>query len=123
MLIGEFARKAGVSTDTIRFYEKLGFFSRNRKGNGYRIYSEQDLEMADLISSGKSIGYSLREILDFTKELSDGPVDHARAQASLQDKLEIIDARIASLRGTKKLIKQQIEHCRAVEAAEKLTAL
>ncbi|MFF2520732.1 MerR family transcriptional regulator [Streptomyces liangshanensis] len=122
MLIGEFARKAGVSTDTVRFYERLGFFSQNRKGNGYRVYSEEDLEVAGLISSGKSIGYSLREILDFAKELSDGPVDHAKAQASLQDKLEKVDAKIASLKSARQLIKKQIEYCRTVEAAEKADA-
>ncbi|MEU3985342.1 MerR family transcriptional regulator [Streptomyces sp. NPDC026672] len=121
MLIGEFAKKVGVSTDTIRFYEKVGFFSQNRQGNGYRVYSEQDVEVAELIASGKAIGFSLREILDFTKELSEGAIDHSRAQESLQGKLDMIDARIVSLRKARKLILEQIEYCRAVEAAEKLT--
>lgn len=41
--IGEFARLLGVSADTIRYYEKLGFFSSSRDpDNNYRRYAEPD---------------------------------------------------------------------------------
>lgn len=118
MLIGEFAKRVGVSTDTIRFYEKVGFFSRNRGENGYRIYGEKDVEVAELIASGKSMGFSLRDILAFSDEMTAGVLDHARAQSSLQARIELIDARISSLKKVKKLIRKQIDYCREVEANE-----
>ncbi|WP_433555523.1 MerR family transcriptional regulator [Pseudonocardia xinjiangensis] len=118
MLIGEFAKRVGVSTDTIRFYEKVGFFSGRRGDNGYRIYSEKDIEVAELIAFGKSMGFSLRDILAFSNEMTAGVLDHSRAQVSLQAKIGLIDARISSLRKVKKLIQGQIDYCRAAEASE-----
>ena len=121
MLIGEFARRVGVSTDTIRFYEKVGFFSGSRTDNGYRYYTEKDLGTADLIASGKSIGFSLRDILAFSQEMTDGVLDHARAQVSLQSKINLIDERIASLKRVRELAQQQLDYCRVVEAQELAT--
>lgn len=118
MLIGEFARRVGVSTDTIRFYEKVGFFSGSRRDNGYRYYTDKDIETADLIASGKSIGFSLRDILAFSQEMTEGVLDHARAQESLQTKIDLIDERIASLQRVRHLAQQQLEYCRAMEARE-----
>ncbi len=115
MLIGEFARKVGVTTDTIRFYEKVGFFSRSRGQNGYRHYTEDDLKIAEIIASGKAIGFSLREILVFLDEMTDGSLDHVKVQQSLQAKIDLIDSQIASLKKTKKLVEKQIDYCRKAE--------
>ncbi|MFC0112439.1 MerR family transcriptional regulator [Kibdelosporangium aridum] len=122
MLIGEFAKQVGVSTDTIRFYEKVGFFSRNRRENGYRVYTEKDLETAQLIASGKSMGFSLREILQLTNQLAADSWDHPRIQQNLQEKVELIDARIASLSKVRVLIQKQIAYCRDMERQEKRRA-
>jgi len=115
MLIGEFAKKVGVTTDTIRFYEKVGFFSRSRGPNGYRHYSEDDLTIAEIIVSGKAIGFTLREILAFSSEMTDGSLDHAKVQQSLQAKIALIDSQIASLKNTRKLVRKQIDYCKKAE--------
>jgi MerR family Zn(II)-responsive transcriptional regulator of zntA len=115
VLIGEFARRAGVTTDTIRFYEKVGFFSSDRAANGYRVYGDEDLEVAELNASGKTIGFSLREILAFTEEMQAGALDHARVQQSLQAKLGLIDSQLAALRNVRELIERQIATCRQIE--------
>jgi MerR family copper efflux transcriptional regulator len=122
VLIGEFAKKVGVSTDTVRFYEKVGFFSQNRRENGYRTYTEEDLKTAQLIASGKSMGFSLREILQLTQQLTAESWDHPRIQQSLQEKVELIDARIASLSKVRALIQEQIAYCREMETEQKRRA-
>jgi MerR family copper efflux transcriptional regulator len=118
VLIGEFARRVGVSTDTIRFYEKVGFFSRNRGSNGYRVYGEEDLEVAELIASGKAIGFSLREILVFTEEMQAGALDHGKVQQSLQARLELVDAQLDALGNVKHLIQRRIAKCQQIELDE-----
>lgn len=122
MLIGQFARRIGVSTDTIRFYEKKGFFSGSRSENGYRHYTNTDVETAELIASGKSLGFSLRDILAFAQEMTSGSLNHARAQESLQSKIDLINERIASLQRVRKLAEQQLAYCRATEKQELATA-
>ena len=51
MRIGELADRIGVSTDTIRFYEKSGVLPRpeRQRDNGYRSYSEVDVEHLRLL--------------------------------------------------------------------------
>jgi DNA-binding transcriptional MerR regulator len=48
--IGELARQVGVSTDTVRFYERSGWLPRAaRRDNEYREYGEPDLEHLRLL--------------------------------------------------------------------------
>jgi DNA-binding transcriptional MerR regulator len=51
MRIGELAERIGVSTDTIRFYEKSGVLPRpaRQRDNGYRAYSDADAEHLRLL--------------------------------------------------------------------------
>lgn len=50
MRIGELARQVGVSTDTVRFYERSGWLPRaSRRDNDYREYGERDVEHLRLL--------------------------------------------------------------------------
>jgi len=50
MRIGELASSVGVSTDTVRFYERSGWLPRaNRRDNAYRDYGPADVEHLRLI--------------------------------------------------------------------------
>jgi DNA-binding transcriptional MerR regulator len=50
MRIGELAERVGVSTDTVRFYERSGLLPRPaRQDNNYREYSEADAEHLRLL--------------------------------------------------------------------------
>jgi DNA-binding transcriptional MerR regulator len=60
--IGELAQKAGVSTDTIRFYERQGVLPRPpRRENGYRTYSEADVEHVRLLVDLRNLEIPLEE--------------------------------------------------------------
>jgi DNA-binding transcriptional MerR regulator len=50
MRIGELARRVGVSTDTVRFYERSGWLPKaERRENAYRDYGETDVEHLRLL--------------------------------------------------------------------------
>jgi DNA-binding transcriptional MerR regulator len=50
MRIGELAREVGVSTDTVRFYERSGWLPRaSRRDNAYRVYGDADVEHLRLL--------------------------------------------------------------------------
>ena len=50
MRIGELAQRIGVSTDTVRFYERAGWLPRpERRANDYREYAEADVEHLRLL--------------------------------------------------------------------------
>ncbi|RZF92452.1 Zn(2+)-responsive transcriptional regulator [Pseudoalteromonas sp. CO302Y] len=63
MKIGEFARKLGVSTDTLRYYEKHGLLTpSSRSESGYRVYTDTDIKQMSFILRAKNVGFSLSEI-------------------------------------------------------------
>jgi len=55
MRIGELARRAGVTTRTVRYYEGLGLLVSRREGSGHRQYDEDAL---------KRMGLTLDEIAE-----------------------------------------------------------
>ncbi len=62
-LISEIATKTGLSTDTIRFYEKKGLIQPNfRASNQYRYYAEEALKRLIFIKRCRTLGMSLKEI-------------------------------------------------------------
>ncbi|AKZ57815.1 Transcriptional regulator [Streptomyces ambofaciens ATCC 23877] len=63
MLIGEVARRSGVSARMLRHYESLGLIRPSgRTGSGYREYAVEDIRRIFHIESLRSLGLSLREI-------------------------------------------------------------
>jgi MerR family transcriptional regulator, copper efflux regulator len=66
MLISEFARAAGLTQDTVRFYIRRGLLKplTGRKGgsNPYQVFSDEHVQIARMIRMGQSLGFSLREI-------------------------------------------------------------
>ncbi|MFF7011811.1 MerR family DNA-binding transcriptional regulator [Streptomyces fimicarius] len=63
MLIGEVARRSGVSARMLRHYESLGLVQPSgRTGSGYREYSGADIRRIFHVESLRAMGLSLREI-------------------------------------------------------------
>ncbi|MFE3681311.1 MerR family transcriptional regulator [Streptomyces griseus] len=63
MLIGEVARRSGVSARMLRHYDSLGLVRPSgRTGSGYREYSAEDVRRIFHVESLRAVGLSLREI-------------------------------------------------------------
>lgn len=63
LFIGELSRQVGISTGTIRYYERLGLLKPpQRTESQYRVYSQEDSERLRFIQKAKRFGLSLDEI-------------------------------------------------------------
>ncbi|NUW33210.1 HEAT repeat domain-containing protein [Nonomuraea sp. SMC257] len=63
MLIGDVARRSGVSARMLRHYDSLGLVRpTGRSDGGYREYSSEDIRRIFHIESLRSLGLSLREV-------------------------------------------------------------
>ena len=60
--IGDFAKKAGVSTHFLKFYEEKGILHPKVKENGYRYYDIRDASLVLECHRMKNMGLSVREI-------------------------------------------------------------
>ena len=62
LTIGEVARRAGVATSAIRYYERVGLLPAPDRVSGQRRYDDQVLGRLAFISVAQNAGFSLREI-------------------------------------------------------------
>ena len=99
MKIKELENILSISRSNIRFYEKQGLFSPERKDNNYREYTEQDIEVLKKIIVFRKMGFTVEEI----KLIQNNELPFAEAIASAQHRIE---DEIEQLNGSLKLIKQ-----------------
>ena len=93
MTIGEVARRAGLRTTTIRYYESLRVLPAPRRANGRRRYTADVLDRLAFIHVAQRLGFSLAEIAllfehqDTTTPLSERWQTLARAKLADIDQL------------------------------------
>ena len=101
MLISDFARATGLSTDTVNFYVRRGLLTPDidRRGgrNPYRSFSEADVVTARFIRSSQSIGFSLAEIAAINRERQEGTITSERSVEIMSDQLLQIEGKLAEL--------------------------
>jgi len=88
MLISEFARAAGLTPDTVRFYVRRGLLkpAAGRKGgsNPYQVFTNEHVEFARMIRMAQSLGFSLREIVALNVEYQAKRITPSRAAEILR---------------------------------------
>ena len=103
MLINELSKKTGISTHTIRFYEKSGLIEGKQdetvKSNNYFHYDEIVVEKLEFINDAKSVGFTIKEI---------GQIIDAwyNRKYTKKQKLDILDDKLISLGKKLKEIKE-----------------
>ena len=84
--IQEVSQKTGLSTHTLRYYEKEGLITGvERSRGGFRQYTDEDLERLGLICCLKNTGMSIQEIARFVQLTHEG--DH-----TLEERVELLRA-------------------------------
>lgn len=95
---GELARIAGVSPDTLRYYERRGLLkSAPRSASGYRLFPPETLARVQLVRGALSIGFSVRELAEFLRERDNGGVPCRRVHTAASEKLRALDEQIRAL--------------------------
>ncbi len=95
--IGEFARRTGLSRDTIRFYERSGLLEPVIERNGYRTFDERAVERAIAIQVAQGLGFSLAEIHGALDDWTASSLTAKDRLRFVEEKLTSISERIAKL--------------------------
>jgi DNA-binding transcriptional MerR regulator len=107
---GELAKLTGVSTDTLRHYERKGVISRPaRLSNGYRVYPASSVERVRLIRRALSVGFTLTELASFIKAREQGNPPCHEVRALAQKKLADVGARIFELNALRAELEATLE--------------
>jgi DNA-binding transcriptional MerR regulator len=92
------AAATGVSTDTLRHYERLKLLpSVTRTRAGYRRYPPTSIERVKLIQRALIVGFSLKELATALGQRETGTPPCRRVRNLMSDRLNGLDARLAEL--------------------------
>ena len=95
---GELAALAGISTDTLRHYERMGVLPVPRRSNGnYRLYPVHALDRVRLIRRCLAAGFSLAELARILRARDQGRPPCRQVRALMADKLSQLEREIADL--------------------------
>ena len=96
---GELAKRAGISTDTLHHYERLGVLTEvERAGNGYRQYPVESVARVAAIRQALDLGFTLQELGRFFAARMSGKPPCRQVRALASEKLEAVRAQMAALR-------------------------
>lgn len=118
MKIGELASRAGVSVDTVRFYEKRGLLpAALRRASGYRIYTEQAVERIRWVKFVQGLGLGLDEIAEVLAMLERGSASCENQRPRLKAVVERLDRQIAELSSARARIAGFLDGCESGHCA------
>jgi DNA-binding transcriptional MerR regulator len=127
MRIGELARQLGVSTDTLRFYEREGWLPKpERADNGYRSYRSDDLEHLRLLLDLRRLDLPLDASARLAAWCHSGHCEETTAELprQLAERRRAIGARIEGLRELDERIARLQRHLSpAVQVSNELKLL
>jgi MerR family mercuric resistance operon transcriptional regulator len=110
MTIGKLAAAEGVGVETVRFYQRRGLLAEpERRGSGYREYSESDRSRLVFIRRARRLGFTLGEIADLL-----GPAEAQSTQEiaeAAQAKLASIDVQVRELMQLRCKLRQLVHVC------------
>ena len=102
MRIGQVARAAGVSVDTVRHYERIGVLrAAPRTDAGYRLYEKSAIDRVLLVRSAVQFGFSLTELARFLRARDTGSPPCSAVRATAQQIMDRVEAQIAALLDTR----------------------
>ena len=97
------ARLTGVSTDTLRHYERRGLLPHPpRTAGGYRRYPKDAVARVRLIQRALVIGFSLDELARVLKERAAGGAPCSKVRGLVQDRLVALNQQLADLKALKR---------------------
>lgn len=81
--IGQLARAAGCTVETVRHYERIGLLASPRRSDGgYRLYGPEDVRRLSFVRGCRNLGFSqvqIRNLLDVIEAPEDGVAEMAQA--------------------------------------------
>jgi DNA-binding transcriptional MerR regulator len=110
--IGEVAGEAGVTVDTVRFYERVGVLpAPARTESGYRDYADGTVERIRLTRELQGLGFTLADAVDALAAHDAGGATCESERWRLQAVLDRVDAKLAELTALRGRIVDAQEAC------------
>ena len=110
MKIAAVSEQYGMSSDTLRFYERIGLIPPvNRNGSGIRDYSELDIRRVEFIKCMRSAGLPIEVLIDYMELVQQGDRTVGARKEILKEQRDLLAERIHEMHQTLDLLNYKIE--------------
>ncbi len=110
--IGDAAKASGVSAKMIRHYESIGLIdAAKRTGAGYRLYSEQDVQVLQFIHRGRELGFTLEQIATLLALWKDKGRASKDVRTMAQRHIEELDRKIGEMQAMRRTLARLASAC------------
>jgi MerR family redox-sensitive transcriptional activator SoxR len=114
MTIGDVARRTGLATSAIRYYERIGLLPAAARDHGRRRYGDAVLPRLALVAFAQASGFTLREIREL---FASGKPYSTKMREKAQDKLAEVDELIVRAQTMKALLRTALR-CNCMDLEE-----
>lgn len=123
MKIAEVSERYGISSDTLRYYERIGLIQPvNRSESGIRDYGEIDVRRVEFIKCMRSAGLPIEVLIDYVGLVQQGDQTIDARKEILKEQRELLIARMKEMQKTLDILDHKIEvYENAVLTKEKAT--
>ena len=111
MNIGAAADRTLLPAKTIRYYEEIGLVTPERRDNGYRDYSERDLNKLRFLQRARSLGFSVEDCRQLLSLYEDGNRASADVKELASAHLDEINRKLIELNQLKATLEQLVKSC------------
>lgn len=111
MNISDVAKRAGLPTKTIRYYEDIGLIRPMRSENGYRAFRESDLHKLAFLSRSRALGFSIEDCRTLLALYEDPSRSSGEVKAVARAHLDQIEAKISDLREMRDTLSDLVDAC------------
>ena len=119
MNISDVAKKTGLTSKAIRFYEEEGLVTPPlRSENGYRSYSQQHLDELTLLRQARQVGFNLEECRELIFLFNDPSRHSADVKRRTLEKVAEIERHISELQGMRTQLLALADSCPGDDSAD-----
>ncbi len=116
MNIGEAASRSGLPAKTLRYYEEIGLVvPSGRRHNGYRDYSERDVQLLRFVQRARSLGFSVRECRELLALYLDRNRSSAEVKRIALARIKEIERKLRELQSMRAALLELAERCHGDE--------
>ncbi|HEX5439880.1 MAG TPA: MerR family transcriptional regulator [Ktedonobacterales bacterium] len=106
LAIGAVARRAGIATSVIRYYEDIGLLPAPARLNGRRRYDLTTVQRLRVITYAQQAGFTLSEIRELFFGFEAGTPPSVRWEGLVQRKLDELEAQLARIHAMRSLLRE-----------------
>ena len=110
MTIAEISQRFGITTDTIRYYERIKLIPPiKRNSNGIRNFTEEDCNWIYFIKQLRSAGISIETLVEYVSLFQEGISTIGARKDLLIEQLRILENKMKEIQDTYERLKSKID--------------